>query len=78
MIITITNDTARAVFSAGSTVTTVDRGGGVTVELDAGGAVVAASFENHGGAVRLTKLLPSVFGLALSDQDVNDLLSTSV
>jgi hypothetical protein len=74
--ITTTNKVARAVFSANPTATTINRGAGVEIELDAGGAVAAVSFDTHGGAVRLTNMLPRDYNVTLSDADRAALLTT--
>lgn len=76
MTITTQDRVARAVFTTNPTVTTVDRGAGVSVELDADGAVVAGSFDTHGGAVRLAKLLEHQYSMTLSSDDRDALLTT--
>lgn len=75
MTITTQDRTTRAVFSQAAVASVQQLGGTVAVELDGGGAVVAATFMSHGGAVRLVRALPERFNTPLSEDDQAALLA---
>ena len=74
MDITFQNNVTRAVFTNGVTASTVDLHG-ITLELDSNNSIVAATYTCHGAAVRLIRILNRDYGLVLSQQDQNTLLS---
>jgi hypothetical protein len=75
MNVTVQDGVGTARFTNNPVTATIERGAGVVVQLDAGRAVVTATFRNHGGAVRLTRILPNDYNCALSDDDKETLLS---
>ena len=75
MTITVQNQVARAEFSQVAMVSAETISPGVSLEFDADGNVVAASFDSHGGAARLVRTLARC-KLALSENDADNLLST--
>ena len=74
MTITVQDQVARAEFSQAATASTEDCGPGATLEFDADGDVVAASFVSRSGAARLVRTLAR-YKMTLSSDDIDDVLS---
>jgi hypothetical protein len=71
----VTNGVARVVFSTNMTISIVDRGGGVLIEFDKQGHVVAARFNSYQAALNLIGILISNYSVALSTQEKSQLLA---
>lgn len=76
MEIVIRNHIARAVFSADSTVSIIDRGFDLLIELGRKGNIVAAQYRSREGAVLLISLLTTAYNFVLSPTDKASLLNT--